>query len=130
MSSNVEANVTIMVACMPACAAFGHHYSSNIISRLSHSKAAKSARTGFGNSTDCSNDSSKSQKYWRLKAPFSYAAKRETQSGIRNDIEDAKILQTFEFTLVENKDRAPSPATRYAIHTGQGESPSACRDMV
>ena len=100
--SIVDINVAIMVACMPACAAFGRYFSSSIKSRLSGSEYSKNT-----NSSSVVTDSRGSNdRYWRMKNPFS--GKEEGSLKIIKGKEESRILRTVEFDVVRNKKSAPS----------------------
>ena len=100
-------NITICVACMPACASFWHHFSSNIRSRLS-SKTVTSPKASFMGISSRRNDHSSSRNYQRLKWPILSVAREAADHTYRQG--DAKILQTFEFNLDQNRELPPSPA--------------------
>ena len=95
----VDINVAITVACMPACASFGHHIVSNARSRMSNSRSQLKTPTSSAEEGGMSNGGS--GKYWRIRNPF---VRGDSHSRMFGSMEES-TFQTDEFDLEQNKAR-------------------------
>ena len=109
LCSIVELNVTIMVACMPACASFSRHFLykyeiiSSINSRLFASRSSKKGPLGPETSTTApsasTGDPRPGGKYWRIKNAFSNG---NGSPQITRNQQQSRMLRTGEFDVVDN----------------------------
>ncbi|KAL2037841.1 hypothetical protein N7G274_009315 [Stereocaulon virgatum] len=105
----VELNVTIMVACMPACASFSRHFLykyeiiSSIKSRLFASRSSKKGPSGPETSTTAPSaltiDPRLRGKYWRIKNAFSNG---DRAPHITRNQQQSRMLRTGELDVVDN----------------------------
>ena len=111
-SSIVELNITIMVACMPACASFSRHFLykyeiiSSIKSQLAGSRSSKKkipkpskshSSTTAPSSSD--RDPRPGGRYWRIKNAFSNG---NGAPQITMDKQQSRMLKTGDFDVIDN----------------------------